>query len=48
MLQDIQAETIMYDQVMKIEEVSNAHNWVYDLTVELTRSFNLWNGLCCW
>ena len=44
-LQDIQAETIMYDRVMKIEEVFNAHNWVYDLTVELTRSFNLWNGL---
>ncbi|CAK0767839.1 hypothetical protein CVIRNUC_003501 [Coccomyxa viridis] len=47
-LQDIQAETIMYDRVMKIEEVSNAHNWVYDLTIKTTRSFNLWNGLCCW
>lgn len=47
-LQDIQAETIMYDRVMKIEEVSNAHNWVYDLTIKTTRSFNLWNGLCSW
>ena len=45
-LTDIEAETIKYDQVVKIEEVSNDHEWVYDLTIANTRTFNLLNGVC--
>jgi DNA-directed RNA polymerase beta' subunit len=39
-------EDIMYDEIVKIEEVVSEHPFVYDLTVENTRNFNIYNGLC--
>jgi DNA-directed RNA polymerase beta' subunit len=45
-LEAIQNETICYDRVIRIEEVASEHPYVYDLTVEHTRTFNLFNGLC--
>ena len=45
-LQSVSDEEIIYDRVIRIEEVSNEKRWVYDLTVDRTRNFNLANGLC--
>lgn len=39
-------ETIFYDEVMSIKEIANPTPYVYDLTVEETRTFNLHSGLC--
>jgi DNA-directed RNA polymerase beta' subunit len=39
-------EDIIYDKVISIEEIPNPTSYVYDLTVENTRTFNLLNGLC--
>jgi DNA-directed RNA polymerase beta' subunit len=44
-LKKIQEEDIIYDQVVSIEEVLNDHDWVYDLTVANTRTFNLYDGI---
>jgi DNA-directed RNA polymerase beta' subunit len=35
-----------FDQIVSIEEVSNTTNYAYDLTVEDTRNFDIYNGLC--
>jgi DNA-directed RNA polymerase II subunit RPB1 len=45
-LQRILDEDIFYDRIESIEEVANSREWVYDLTVENTRTFNLYNQLC--
>ena len=37
---------ILFDKIKSIEEVSNTTNYAYDLTVEKTRNFNLYNVLC--
>eukprot|EP00798_Chlamydomonas_sp_ICE-L_P012123 gene12123-15229_t len=39
-------EDIVYDEVVSIEEVNNMHPYVYDLTVEGTRNFNTYTGIC--
>ena len=44
-LENILTENIMYDEVIAINEVSSEHTHVYDLTVENTRNFNIYNGL---
>jgi DNA-directed RNA polymerase beta' subunit len=36
---------VIFDQIKSIEEVSNTTNYAYDLTVEDTRNFNVYNGL---
>ena len=35
-----------FDKIVKIEEVQNTTNYAYDLTVEDTRNFDCYNGLC--
>jgi DNA-directed RNA polymerase beta' subunit len=42
-----QEEDVFYDYIVCIEEIANDRPWVYDLTVENTRTFNAFNGLCC-
>jgi DNA-directed RNA polymerase beta' subunit len=37
---------IYFCKIISIEEVSNTTNYAYDLTVENTRNFNIYNGLC--
>lgn len=44
-LNKIKKEQIFYDKVVNIQEISNPTPWVYDLTVEETRNFNIYNGL---
>ena len=39
-------ETIFYDRIVSIEEIPSSHQFVYDLTVEDTRNFNIANGIC--
>jgi DNA-directed RNA polymerase beta' subunit len=46
-LRNIQDENIVYDRIISIEEIPNDRPWVYDLTVENTRNFNLYSGLAC-
>jgi DNA-directed RNA polymerase II subunit RPB1 len=36
---------IVFDEILNIEEVSNTTNYAYDLTIQDTRIFNLYNGL---
>ena len=43
----IHTEDVLYDKIIKIEEIPNDKPWVYDLTVENTRTFNAYNGICC-
>tara|TARA_E500000178_G_scaffold157166_1_gene156920 strand:+ start:890 stop:6949 length:6060 start_codon:yes stop_codon:yes gene_type:complete len=43
---DNRFENIYFDKIKSIEEVPNPTNYVYDLTVETTRNFNIYNGLC--
>jgi DNA-directed RNA polymerase beta' subunit len=45
-LVNIMNEDVVYDKIVKIEEVLSEHPWVYDLTVRQTRNFNIANGLC--
>lgn len=45
-LQALLEEDVLYDQVIKIEEVPNDRPFVYDLTVEGTRNFNTYTGIC--
>jgi DNA-directed RNA polymerase beta' subunit len=45
-LETVMNEDVVYDRIMKIEEVLSEHPWVYDLTVKQTRNFNIANGLC--
>lgn len=44
-LSKIREEQIFYDKVINIQEIVNPTPWVYDLTVEETRNFNIYNGL---
>ena len=37
---------IQFDQIISIEEVPNTTNYAYDLTVEDTRNFDIYNGIC--
>ena len=37
---------LIFDQIVSIEEVPNTTNYAYDLTVEDTRTFDCYNGLC--
>ena len=39
-------EDVLFDRIISIEEVDNTTPYAYDLTVENTRNFNLYNGLC--
>ena len=41
-----QCPDLMFDQVISIEEVPNTTPYAYDLTVEDTRNFDIYNGLC--
>jgi len=36
---------VLFDKVKNIEEISNTTNYAYDLTVEGTRNFNIYNGI---
>ena len=37
---------ILFDKIISIKECTSEYQYVYDLTVEDTRNFNLYNGLC--
>ena len=37
---------LLFDQIVSIEEVPNTTKYAYDLTVEDTRNFDIYNGLC--
>ena len=37
---------VYFDRLIKIEEVDSTNGFVYDFTVENTRTFNMFNGLC--
>jgi DNA-directed RNA polymerase beta' subunit len=37
---------LVFDQIISIEEVENTTSYAYDLTVEDTRNFDIYNGLC--
>ena len=39
-------KNIYFDKIISIEEFTSDRKYVYDLTVEDTRNFNLYNGLC--
>jgi DNA-directed RNA polymerase beta' subunit len=39
-------EDMLFDKIISIEEVVNTTNYAYDLTVEDTRNFDIYNGLC--
>jgi DNA-directed RNA polymerase beta' subunit len=36
-----------FDKIVSIEEISNTTPYAYDLTVEDTRNFDCYNGVCC-
>lgn len=38
---------VYFDEVVSVEYVTSEHEFVYDLTVETTRNFQLWNGFNC-
>jgi DNA-directed RNA polymerase subunit A" len=44
-LVDILEEDVSYDRIVSIAEVANPHPWVYDLTVQDTRTFNTYAGV---
>lgn len=37
---------LLFDKIISIEEVENTTNYAYDLTVEDTRNFDIYNGIC--
>ena len=37
---------VLFDKIISIEEIDNTTPYAYDLTVENTRNFNIYNGLC--
>jgi len=37
---------VVFDKIKSIEEVPNTTDYAYDLTVEITRNFNVYNGCC--
>ena len=38
---------IYFDKVVSVEYIDGTTDYVYDITVETTRNFQLWNGLNC-
>ena len=40
-----ECKDILFDKIKSIEEVSNTTNYAYDLTIEGTRTFNIYNSL---
>ena len=38
-------EDVLFDKIVKIEEVENTTNYAYDLTIKDTKNFNIYNGL---
>jgi len=46
LLESILNEDIMYDQIVEIEEVVSDYEYVYDFTVEKTKNFNTYTGIC--
>lgn len=38
---------VYFDKVISVEHVSGTTDYVYDITVETTRNFQLWNGFNC-
>lgn len=47
-IDNIKEENILYDKIIKIEDVPNTHKYVYDLTVEETRTFATYDGVNLW
>ena len=39
-------KNVLFNKIKCIEEVENTTSYAYDLTVENTRNFNIYNGLC--
>ena len=39
-------EQIIYDKIVRIDEIVSEYPYMYDLTVKNTRNFNIHNGLC--
>ena len=39
-------EQIIYDKIIRIDEIVSEYPYMYDLTVKNTRNFNIYNGLC--
>lgn len=37
---------LLFDEIISIEEVQNTTSYAYDLTVEDTRNFDIYNGIC--
>ena len=37
---------LIFDEIISIEEVQNTTSYAYDLTVEDTRNFDIYNGIC--
>lgn len=42
---DVAVRDVYFDKVLSVEYVNGTTEYVYDLTVETTRNFQLWNGL---
>jgi len=38
-------QDVLFDKIVKIEEVPNTTNYAYDLTIKDTRTFNIYNGI---
>ena len=38
-------QDVVFDKIVKIEEVENTTNYAYDLTIKDTRTFDIYNGL---
>lgn len=38
---------VVYDEIIKIDEIEPTHEYVYDLTIEDTKTFCIANGMCC-
>jgi len=45
-LRESRTPDLIFDQITSIEEIANTTNYAYDLTVEDTRNFDIYNGLC--
>ncbi len=43
--ENILKETIFYDKIVEISEETSEHKYVYDLTVQDTKNFNIYTGL---
>ena len=42
---EVPVRDVYFDEVLSVEYVDGTTKYVYDLTVEVTRNFQLWNGL---